>query len=61
MLKLTISSPRSCSWTFSAEATVPTLAINFERSFSSVPVTAWASIAALRSAEGARWYVLLSA
>ena len=45
VLKLTISSPSSCSWTFSAAVTLPMLATSFERSCGSVPVIAWLRIA----------------
>ena len=53
VLKLTISSPSCCSWTFSAAVTLPTPAISFEKSCGSVPVIAWLMIAPPRSAGGA--------
>ena len=54
-LKLTISSPSCCSWTFSAAVTLPMAATSFERSWGSVPVTAWLITAAPRSEAGPRW------
>ncbi len=55
VLKLTISSPSSCSCTFSAEVTLLMLATSFEMSFVATPVSAWLTIALPFSAAGPRW------